>query len=231
MARLPRLAIAGHLHHVLQRGAHGQSICSATEDYEELLNAIHLAARKHQVAVHGYVLLQDHFHLLLAPANEQGLALMMQSLGRTYVRYFNRKYARKGTLWEGRFKSAVLQPRHALAALTFMDLHPQRAGIGLPPSDYPWTSYSHYSGAIMDKRIVTHPAYWALGNTPFAREAAYQAAAREGLNSVQLHQITDSVTRGWALADDDFVAELQKNTSRRLVRRTPGRPRKVTAPD
>jgi len=99
------------------------------------------------------------------------------------VRYFNNKYARKGTLWEGRFKSAVLQPRHALAALTFMDLHPQRAGIGLPPSDSSVDQlHPHYSGAITDKRIVTHPAYWALGNTPFAREAAYQAAAQEGLD-------------------------------------------------
>lgn len=231
MARLPRLAIAGHLHHVLQRGGHGQSICSDAEDYEELLNAIHLAAQQHQVAVHGYVLLQDHFHLLLTPATEQGLALMMQALGRTYVRYFNRKYARKGTLWEGRFKSAVVQPRHALALLTFMDQHPQRTGISLPPSDYPWSSHSHYSGAVTHKRIVTHPAYWTLGNTPFAREAAYQAAAQEGLNSVQLHQITDAVTRGWAFGDDEFVAELQKNTSRRLVRKTPGRPRKTPVSD
>lgn len=226
MARLPRLAIAGHLHHVLQRGAHGQPICLEEEDYEELLDAVHLAAQQHRVAVHGYVLLQDHFHLLLTPATEQGLALMMQALGRTYVRYFNRKYTRKGTLWEGRFKSAVIQPRHALASLTYMDLHPERAGISLPPSDYPWSSYSHYSGGITDKRIVTHPDYWALGNTPFAREAAYQAAAREGLNSVQLQYITDAVTRGWALGDDAFVAELQKNTSRRLVRKLPGRPRK-----
>ncbi len=212
----------------MQRGVHGQSICSDPADYEELLIAVHCAARQHQVAVHGYVLLSDHFHLLLTPASAQGLALMMQALGRTYVRYFNRKHRRRGTLWEGRFKSAVLQERHALAALTYLDLHPQRAGVGVSSFMYPWSSYSHYSGALMDKRIATHPAYWALGNTPFAREAAYQAAAQEGLNSVQLHQITDAVTRGWALGDDEFVNALQKSTSRRLVRTPPGRPRKTT---
>lgn len=227
MARLPRLAIAGHLHHVLQRGAHGQPVCVDAQDYEELLGAIHSAAQQSQVAVHGYVVLPDHFHLLLTPASDEGLALMMQSLGRSYVRYFNRKYLRKGTLWEGRFKSAVLEPRHALATLTYMDLHPHRTTGGGSPVDYPWSSYSHYSGARPHKQIVTHPAYWVLGNTPFAREAAYQAAAQEGLNSVQLHQITDSVTRGWALGDEGFVADLQKNTSRRLTRKTAGRPAKA----
>lgn len=224
MARLPRLAIAEHLHHVLQRGTHGQCICSDPQDYEELLSAIYLAARGSQVAVHGYVLLPDHFHLLLTPATGQGLASMMQSLGRTYVRYFNRKYARKGTLWEGRFKSAVLQPLYALDALIYLDWHPQRAGNAVLPAGYAWSSYAHYSGALTDKRMATHPVYWSLGNTPFAREAAYQAAVQSGLNAGQLSQITDAVTRGWVLGSDEFVAELQKNTARRLMRKLPGRP-------
>jgi putative transposase len=229
MARLSRLAIAGHLHHVLQRGAHGQLICTDPDDYAALLDTVHDAAQQHQVAVHGYVLLPDHFHLLLTPPEDRSLPLMMQAIGRAYVRYFNAKHQRRGTLWEGRFKSAVLQPRYAIPALTFLDTHAQRAGSSLPFAEYRWSSYSHYSGAQVQKRIVTHPAYWALGNTPFAREAAYQAAVQDGLNTVQLHEHTDAVTRGWALGDDDFVAEIQKNTARRLSRKTPGRPRRSTS--
>lgn len=228
MARLSRLAIAGHLHHVLQRGVHGQLICTDMDDYAALLDATFGAAQRHGVAVHGYVLLPDHFHLLLTPPEDRSLPLMMQAIGRIYVRHYNAKHQRKGTLWEGRFKSAVLQPRYAIAALTYLDSHAQRVGGGLPPPDYPWSSYSHYSGSQVQKGIVTHPAYWALGNTPFAREAAYQAAVQEGLNSVQLHELTDAVTRGWALGDAEFVDALQKNTERRLTRKAPGRPNRLS---
>jgi len=210
MARLPRLAIAGHLHHVLQRGGHGQAICRDPEDFQALLDSLQAASRQHHVAVHGYVLLADHFHLLLTPETERALPLMMQALGRQYVRHFNQRYVRRGTLWEGRFKSTVLQDTQWLAGAVFMDLHPQRTENGAPASGYHWSSYRHYAGTSPDKLITPHPAYWALGNTPFAREAAYQAAVQEGLSSVQSGALTDAVTHGWALGSAEFVAALQK---------------------
>lgn len=224
MARLPRLSIAGHLHHVLQRGANGQAVCRDTEDFEAFLSALDSAAEANHVAVHGYVVLADHFHLLVTPASAEGLPGLMQALGRSYVRYFNSKYERRGTLWEGRFKSAVLQPRYLLPVLTYFDTHAMRHGEGAAPADYAWSTHAHYSGARVDKRIATHPAYWGLGNTPFAREAQYQAAVQEGLNSVQLGEITDAVIGGWALGDAAFVADLQKNSARRLTKKAPGRP-------
>jgi putative transposase len=223
MARLPRLAIGGHLHHVLQRGGHGQPVCQDTHDYETLLSTLFESARQHGVEVHGYALLPDHFHLLLTPPTDVALPLMMQALGRSYVRYVNQRYGRRGTLWEGRFKSAVLQPSFALQVLTFFDTHPQRSS-GPAPTDASWSSFGHYSGARLDKRLSTHPAYWELGNTPFAREAAYQAAASEGLTTLQRGTITDTVTRAWALGDAGFVDGLQKLTARRLVRKAAGRP-------
>ncbi|CAM8664798.1 COG1943 Transposase and inactivated derivatives [Comamonadaceae bacterium] len=224
MARLPRLSIAGHLHHVLQRGAHGQAVCRDTEDFDAFLSALYSAAEANHVAVHGYVVLADHFHLLVTPTSAEGLPGLMQALGRSYVRYFNSKYERRGTLWEGRFKSAVLQPRYLLPVLTYFDTHALRHGEGAVPADYAWSTHAHYTGARVDKRIATHPAYWGLGNTPFAREAQYQAAVQEGLNSVQLGEITDAVIGGWALGDAAFVADLQKNSARRLTKKAPGRP-------
>lgn len=224
MARLPRLAIAGHLHHVLQRGGHGQAICRDTEDYQALLEALLAASRQHKVAVHGYVLLADHFHLLLTPETDTALPLMMQALGRQYVRHFNQRYDRRGTLWEGRFKSTVLQDTHWLAAATFLDSHPLRTHGGPLAPEYPWSSHGHYTGAKADRLITPHPAYWALGNTPFAREAAYQSAVQEGLHPAQNGELTDAVTHGWALGSTEFVAELQKNTPRRLARKAAGRP-------
>lgn len=225
MARLPRLALAGHLHHVLQRGNNRQCICIDTEDFQALLTAIHEAAKRFAVAVHAYVLLPDHFHLLVTPQEDRSLPLMMQALGRQYVRYFNDRHGRTGTLWDGRFKSTLLQPeRHGLAALAFIDLHPGRAGLVPNAQLYPWSSHGHYSGARVDKTITPLPDYWRLGNTPFAREAAYTRLVQEGINSVQIGQLTDSVTRGWALGEPDFVDALQKTTERRLSKRHPGRP-------
>ena len=212
------------MHHVLQRGAHGQAVCRDTEDFDAFLSALYSAAEANHVAVHGYVVLADHFHLLVTPTGAEGLTGLMQALGRSYVRYFNSKYERRGTLWEGRFKSAVLQPRYLLPVLTYFDTHALRHGEGAVPADYAWSTHAHYSGARVDKRIATHPAYWGLGNTPFAREAQYQAAVQEGLNSVQLGEITDAVIGGWALGDAAFVADLQKNSARRLTKKAPGRP-------
>jgi putative transposase len=209
---------------VLQRGAHGQAVCKDTEDFDAFLSALYSAAEANHVAVHGYVVLADHFHLLVTPASVEGLPGLMQALGRSHVRYFNSKYERRGTLWEGRFKSAVLQPRYLLPVLTYFDTHALRHGEGAVPADYAWSTHAHYSGARVDKRIATHPAYWGLGNTPFAREAQYQAAVQEGLNSVQLGEITDAVIGGWALGDAAFVADLQKNSARRLTKKAPGRP-------
>jgi putative transposase len=213
------------LHHVLQRAASGQMLCKDSEDFEAFLTALHSSAESLNVAVHGYVVLEDHFHLLVTPATVDSLPALMQSLGRSYVRYFNRKYSRRGTLWEGRFKSAVLQPLWFMPVLIFFDTHALRLGNKVAPEEYTWSSFPHYSGARSDRRMASHSEYWGQGNTPFAREARYQAAVREGLNSVQLQEITASVTGGWVLGDLEFVANLQKNTPRRLSKKAPGRPR------
>jgi putative transposase len=223
MARLPRLAIGGHLHHVLQRGVHGQAIALDVQDREMLLTSVFESAQQHEVVIHGYGVLADHFHLLLTPPTPLALPMMMQAVGRRYVRYFNQRHARRGTLWEGRFKSAVVQPSYAMQVLTYFDTHRQADGNPVREGAS-CSSYGHYSGAQLDKRLTTHPAYWDLGNTPFAREAAYQAAVLEGLTGVQRGTMTDAVTHGWALGDSEFLDSLQKLTQRRLARKAPGRP-------
>ena len=225
MARLPRLSLAGHVHHVLQRGNNHQPICVDSEDYRALLSILCETARQSRVAVHAYVLLPDHFHLLVTPQEGTALTLMMQAMGRQYVRYFNDRHSRSGTLWDGRFKSTVLQAdRFGLVAMVFTDLHPVRSGLAQSVQSYPWSSFAHYSGTQVDKLITSLPDYWQLGNTPFAREAAYTRMVQEGVNSVQIDQLTHSVIRGWALGEADFLEALQKTTGRRLSKRPPGRP-------
>ena len=225
MARLPRLTLPGFAHHVIQRGNNRQAIFASGADYQMLLELLEENARKFGVAIHAYVLMSNHFHLLLTPQTPDGLPQMMQALGRRYVRYFNDSQQRSGTLWEGRYKSALIQSeRYLLACMAYIDLNPLRAGLVAAPGDYPWSSYGHYTGLRIDKLITPHALMWELGNTPFAREAAYADLVQAGINPAQQAALMDSALRGWALGEPDFVADLQKRTDRRVARRSAGRP-------
>ena len=225
MARLPRLTLPGYAHHVIQRGNNRQAIFASSADYQMMLDLVEENARKFNVAIHAYVLMSNHFHLLATPQTQDGLPQMMQAVGRRYVRYFNDAQHRSGTLWEGRYKSALIQSeRYLLACMAYIDLNPVRAGLVATPADYPWSSHAHYAGLRADKLITPHALIWALGNTPFAREAAYANLVHAGINPIQQAALTGSALRGWALGEPDFVADLQKRTERRVSKRIAGRP-------
>ena len=225
MARLPRLTLPGYAHHVLQRGNNRQLIFSSDGDRQFLLNLLAENSEKFGVAIHSYVLMGNHFHLLATPSTSDGLPQMMQAVGRRYVRLFNDSHGRSGTLWEGRYKSTVIQSdRYLLACMVYIDLNPLRAGMVQSPEDYPWSSYAHYAGMRADKLITPHPLYWQLGNTPFAREAAYVDLVRQGIAADEQHDLTQSVLHGWALGEVKFVTELQGKTVRRVSKASAGRP-------
>ena len=126
--------------------------------------------------------MDNHFHLLATPSTSEGLPQWMQAVGRRYVRYFNDRHGRTGTLWEGRYRSTLIQTdRYLLACMAYIDLNPVRAGMVADARDYPWSSHGHYAGLRHDRLITPHPLYWTLGNTPFAREAAYAELVRAGV--------------------------------------------------
>ena len=225
MARLPRLTVAGYPHHIIQRGNNRQPIVLDDEDRSALLALLVEFARKHRVALHAWVLMDNHFHLLATPETAEGVPLWMQDVGRSYVRRFNNWHQRSGTLWEGRYRSTLVQTEgYLLACMAYIELNPVRAGMVADPRDYPWSSHLANIGQRTDRHLVPHPVYWALGNTPFAREAAYAQWVNAGLTARQQQAITDASIHGWALGDAGFVAALQKQTERRVVRARRGRP-------
>jgi putative transposase len=229
MARLPRLTLAAHPHHVIQRGNNRQPICLDSADFQTLKDVLSECARQHQVAVHAFVLMDNHFHLLATPPTDEALPKMMQALGRSYVRYFNDRHQRSGTLWEGRYKSTLIESdRYLLTCMAYIDLNPVRAGMVAHAADYPWSSYMHYAGMRPDRLLTPHPLVWNLGNTPFAREAAYAQLVQAGLTSVQQSALTEAALHGWALGAPEFLDALQKQTQRRLRKSLPGRPFKPT---
>ena len=228
MARLPRLTLPGYPHHIIQRGNNRQAIFASAADYQTLLGLLLENAQKFKVAIHAYVLMPNHFHLLATPETADGLPQMMQAVGRRYVRWFNDAQGRTGTLWEGRYKSTVIDTdQYLLTCMAYLDLNPVRAGLVGQAADHVWSSHGHYSGQRVDKLITPHPLVWALGNTPFAREAAYAELVKDGISATQQVKLTDSALRGWALGDDDFVKELQDLTRRRVSKAAAGRPFKA----
>ena len=227
MARLPRLTIPHYPHHVIQRGNNRQAIFTSDEDRRYLLELIEGYARDLKVAIHGYVLMSNHFHLLATPETGTGLPELMQAVGRRYVRYFNTRQQRSGTLWEGRYRSTLIQAeRYLLACMVYIDLNPVRAGLVAEPAQYPWSSHRHYAGMAVDRLVTPHPLFWSLGNTPFARELAYGELVAAGISRETREALAGSAHKGWALGDDDYLADLQRRTDRRTKPLSPGRPLK-----
>ena len=224
MARLPRLSLPGLPHHVIQRGNNRQAIVADTGDRERLLSLWADQAPRFGVALHAYMLMDNHFHLLVTPTTADGLPQFMQAVGRSYVRGFNDRHGRSGTLWEGRYRATVLHAeRYLLPCMVYMDLNPVRAGWVAEAREHAWSSHQHYAGLRTDRFVSPHPLYWTLGNTPFAREAAYTDLVRQGISTRDQLLLTEATLQGWAVGDPAFVAALQQATPRRLVKARAGR--------
>ena len=225
MARQPRLALPGYPHHVIQRGNNRQPIVLDETDRRMLYNLWLEESQRHKVAVNAYVLLDNHFQMLLTPPSDEAMSLMMQSVGRTYVRYFNKRHNRSGTLWEGRYKSSLIDSEgYLLTCMAYIDLNPVRAGLAESAEDFSWSSYKHLAGQSIDKLVTPHALYWGLGNTPFAREAAYAEFVAGGLSVATQKALTESALKGRVVGRPDFLTSLEKNTQRQILPQKAGRP-------
>lgn len=230
MARLPRLIIPCQPHHVIQRGHNGAPVFCDAADYAAFLGWMRSAARAFKVALHAYALMPDRLQLLVSPGDELALGQMMQWIGRHYVPYFNRKYQRGGSLWQGRFKTSVLDPdAYFLMCSRYIEMAPVYAGLAADPLDYPWSSYAHHAGVRSDPLIIDHALYWALGNTPFEREAAYRALTAQGLGAQELGMLERALLKGWPLASERFKLDLEQRLKRQVMPGKRGRPFKAAA--
>lgn len=225
MARLPRLTLTDYPHHVILRGNNRQDIFSGDADMRRMLRLLEQHSLAQGVDVHAFVLMSNHMHLLVTPRRERALPLMMQAVGRSYVRAYNQANGRSGTLWEGRYRSTLIQTdRYLLTCMAYIDLNPVRARMVDLPENYHWSSHGHYTGREHQRLITPHPLYWNLGNTPFAREAAYREMVMAGISEQEQRALTGATLGGWALGDAVFLEGLEAQTPRRARPGRAGRP-------
>lgn len=226
MARLGRYFLPDQPLHVIQRGNDRKAIFFTAADREAYLGWLAAAAVEYGCAIHAYVLMTNHVHLLLTPERARSLPGMMQSLGRRYVRYINAGRKRSGTLWEGRYRAAPIDSEaYLLACCRYIELNPVRAGMVDQPRQHHWSSYGANALGRPDPLVRQHALYRALGSNAAERQAAYRALFRERLGDDFIDDLRSATNGGWALGDAAFRRRVAKAAKRRAEPLPRGRPK------
>lgn len=217
-------------HLIEQAGHNGQPVLTDAVDRASYRALLAASAAQAGVAVHAYCLGPARVVLLATPEGADSLSRMMQALGRRYTTWFNRRQGRSGTLWSGRFRATVIDPDGELvAAMRHVESDAAIAGDATPPlAEQPLSSAAHHLGLLQDPLVGDHAAFWALGNTPFDRHAAYRRLVMQPLAPAERARFDDGMRKGWAVGSAAFLAMLARQSTRRVEPRRPGRPRRPT---
>jgi putative transposase len=228
MARLSRYVIPGQPQHIIQRGNNRQAIFAADGDYQFFRDCLVEAAGRFGLAIHAYVWMTNHIHLLATPTYKDSISKTFQSAGRKYVQYFNFTYKRSGTLWEGRYRATVIDTeQYLLKLMRYIDLNPVRAGMVNHPRDYPWSSHRRYAygdDGLNQSWLIAHDEYLKLDRQEAARREAYRALFRSELDPGDMTAIRESVHKGWALGSERFRQMIETLGDRRAAPAARGRP-------
>lgn len=196
-------------------------------DFLFYLTSLQRLSEKFECAIHAYCLMSNHIHLLMTPEAAPACAGLMKELSQSYAHYFNKKYERTGTLWEGRFRSCLVESAsYVLACYRYIELNPLRGGLVTHPSLYPWSSYGANTGMRQDALVTPHSEFLSLAIESRARYILYGGLLDEGTSASMLGAIRAATAGGYPLVSDEFKAALTPSAGRRLDRGHPGRPPK-----
>jgi putative transposase len=215
----------GQPFHVIQRG-NNRAVCFYTdEDYEFYLYHLQRLSEKHQIKVHAYVLMTNHVHLLMTGKQQDSLSNLMKYQGQRYVQYINKTYKRSGALWEGRFKSCLVDAdEYLLECQRYIELNPVRAGMVEHPADYRWSSYRSNGQGEFNPLIKPHDVYEALASNPKVRWNNYRELFCYQLEPGIVDEIRQATNGGYVLGREDFKEQIEKASKHRTTRGKPGRP-------
>lgn len=230
MPRPARLNLPGIPQHVRQRGNNRQACFFANDDYRLYLHLLVKSCQKHECSVHAYVLMTNHVHLLITPWIPEGVSLVMRDLGRDYVRTINKKYGRTGTLWEGRFRSSLVdEENYCLVCYRYIELNPVKAGMVKHPGDYPWTSFRCNTSGQPDVLITPQEAWSRLGRNHEERKRTYLGLFGKSLTEQEIDDIRHGLGKGLPTGSKKFKLEIEQALSIKLGSGKKGRPKKNKA--
>jgi putative transposase len=218
MSRLPRFFAPGYALHIIQRGNNRTAIFHCPEDHLRYLGLFAKAAADNGLKVHSYVLMSNHVHVLATPRRPDSIARTMQAIGRHYVPWFNLKYGRSGTLWEGRYRATIVDTeRYLLICHKYVEFNPVRAHLVEAPDEYRWSSFRANALGEPDPLVTPHAIYRGFGPDGASRQVAYRRLFAEPLVDSELCTIRAATNGGWALGDETFLARIAEETGRRAA--------------
>ncbi len=226
MSRKPRFFLPNVPVHAIQRGNNRQAIFFDDADYKAYLNWLKIAADKYNCKIHSYVLMTNHVHLLVTPETSEGLSRLFQYVGRFYVSYINKTYGRTGTLWEGRYKSNIVEDEYYLLNCSrYIELNPVRAGMVKSPDRYCWSSYKTNALGLADSLLTPHPLYLQLGSNDGIRQLAYQGLFKTSFDIRILDDLRACLQSGTPLGNDKFKDKVEQVLKVKVGQVKRGRPR------
>jgi putative transposase len=231
MPRTKRYCPPGQPVHIIQRGNNRTECFFSADDKAVYVGILRNASSRYKLNIHAWVLMTNHVHLLATPARESAVSKTMQYLGAKYVRYFNEKYARTGTLWEGRFRSCLVESEgYLLACQRYIELNPVRAGMVKTPDKYRWSSFHANALGVSASICSPHEAYLSLGGSYRDRLSAYRALFDNALQQDQIDAIRRATNHGLVFGSERFKDEIERRSGQRtrLSKRGPRSPGKRT---
>jgi putative transposase len=226
-----RYVTPGLAQHVIQRGNNRVPLFVSDADFRRFYLYLREACERHGCALHAYAFMTNHFHLLMTPSKPAGIGLTLQSVGRRYVPYFNRSYARSGTLWDGRYRATVIEAEvHIATCYRYIERNPIRAGIVANADEYPWSSYRANALGDADPLVAPHAWYLSLGDDPASRQAVYRSSFVIEPLADDLLALRAGTQRGWALGSTRFHADIETRPAQRTRPLRAGRSVRRTDP-
>jgi len=228
MGRLPRLIFTGLIYHVVNRGNSRQKVFLDEADFEKYWELLKRYKKQYSFKLYHYVLMNNHIHLLLESSEKGTISKIMQGVTISHTRYFNNKYDNIGHVWQGRFKSPVIEKdSYLLQCGRYVELNPVRAKIVQEPGEYRWSSYRFYAYGESNELLDEDPLYETFGKEKVDREKEYRGFIKDGIPDDVLNHIRYSITSDHILGEDTFIEQLENKLSFKRRNRSKGRPRKI----
>lgn len=217
MARKLQFTLTGYPQHIIQRGNNRSVLLGDDADRLFYLDKRKVACEHFECRIHANILMTNHVHLLMPPETVTGICKTMQSLGRRYVQYFNWRYQRIGTLWEGRYKASVLDTeRYLQTCYRYIEMNAVRAGMVDHPQDHRWSSHASNATGHTDPLVIPHKLYLQLGQDEARRRTAYRALFENGIGTETLTTIREATNGDWAIGNERFRNEIEALLQRRV---------------